>query len=109
MASAKPRVKVPKSAAKGEIIEIKSLISHKMESGQRKDKKTGELVPRKIINKYVVTFNGKEFFSADWAPAVAANPYMAFHMRASESGTMEFTWTDDDGSKYTAKKDLKVS
>jgi sulfur-oxidizing protein SoxZ len=109
MASAKPRVKVPKSAAKGEIIEIKSLISHKMETGQRKDKKTGELIPRKIINKYIVTFNGKEFFSADWAPAIAANPYMAFTMRASESGTMEFTWIDDDGKKYTAKKDLKVS
>ena len=109
MASAKPRVKVPKTAAKGEIIEIKSLISHKMESGQRKDKKTGELIPRKIINKYVVTFNGKKFFSADWEPAIAANPYMAFHMRASESGTMEFTWVDDDGKKYTAKKDLKVS
>jgi sulfur-oxidizing protein SoxZ len=109
MASAKPRVKVPKSAAKGEIIEIKSLISHKMETGQRKDKKTGELIPRKIINKYVVTFNGKEFFSADWAPAIAANPYMAFTMRATESGTMEFTWIDDDGKKYTAKKDLKVS
>ena len=109
MASAKPRVKVPKSAAKGEIIEIKSLISHKMETGQRKDKKTGELIPRKIINKYIVTFNGKEFFSADWAPAIAANPYMAFTMRATESGTMEFTWIDDDGKKYTAKKDLKVS
>ena len=67
-------MKVPKSAASGEIIEIKSLISHKMESGQRKDKKTGELIPRKIINKFIVAFNGKEFFSSDWAPAVAANP-----------------------------------
>ena len=108
MAVAKPRVKVPKSASKGEIIEIKSLISHAMESGQRKDKE-GKPIPRKIINKFIVTFNGKEFFSADWAPAVAANPYMAFHMRASESGTMEFTWIDDDGSKYTEKKDLKVN
>lgn len=107
MASAKPRVKVPKSAANGEIIEIKSLISHPMESGQRKDKE-GKLIPRKIINKFVVTFNGKEFFSSDWAPAVAANPYMAFHMRATESGTMEFAWTDDDGTVYTDKKDLKV-
>ena len=108
MAAAKPRVKVPKSASKGEIIEIKSLISHAMESGQRKDKE-GKPIPRKIINKFIVTFNGKEFFSADWAPAVAANPYMAFHMRASESGTMEFTWIDDDGTKYTDNKDLKVS
>lgn len=108
MASAKPRVKVPKAAAKGEIIEIKSLISHPMESGQRKGK-DGNLIPRQIINKFIVTFNGKEFFSSDWAPAVAANPYMAFFMRAEESGTMEFTWIDDDGSKYTAKKDLKVT
>lgn len=108
MASAKPRVKVPKAAAKGEIIEIKSLISHPMESGQRKGK-DGNLIPRQIINKLIVTFNGKEFFSSDWAPAVAANPYMAFFMRAEESGTMEFTWIDDDGSKYTAKKDLKVT
>ncbi|MBE9556013.1 MAG: thiosulfate oxidation carrier complex protein SoxZ [Proteobacteria bacterium] len=109
MASAKPRVKVPKSAAQGEIIEIKSLISHKMETGLRKDKKSGELIPRKIINKFSVTFNGKEFFSSDWETSIAANPYMSFHMRATESGTMEFTWVDDDGSKYTAKKDLKVS
>lgn len=108
MASAKPRVKVPKAAAKGEIIEIKSLISHPMESGQRKGK-DGNLIPRQIINKFIVTFNGKEFFSSDWAPAVAANPYMAFFMRAEESGTMEFTWIDDDGSKYTAKKDLTVT
>ena len=88
MASSKPRVKVPKSASQGEIIQIKSLISHKMETGLRKDKKTGELIPRKIINKFTVTFNGTEFFTADWSPSVAANPYMAFHMRATESGTM---------------------
>ncbi len=108
MATAKPRVKVPKTAAKGEIIEIKSLISHPMESGQRKDKK-GNVIPRKIVNKFTCSFNGKPFFSADWAPAVAANPYMAFYMKAAESGTMEFAWTDDDGSVYTAKKDLKVT
>ncbi|MDH5556919.1 MAG: thiosulfate oxidation carrier complex protein SoxZ [Alphaproteobacteria bacterium] len=108
MASAKPRVKVPASAAKGEIIEIKSLISHTMESGQRKDKE-GKAIPRKIINKFIVTFNGKEFFSADWAPAISANPFLSFHMRAEESGTMGFTWIDDDGSKYTAEKNLKVT
>jgi sulfur-oxidizing protein SoxZ len=108
MASAKPRVKVPKTASKGEIIEIKTLISHPMESGQRKDKQ-GKVIPRKIINKFTASFNGKEFLVADWAPAVAANPYMAFHMRATESGTVEFKWVDDDGSVYTAKKDLKVS
>lgn len=108
MATAKPRVKVPKTASKGEIIEIKTLISHPMESGQRKDKQ-GNTIPRKIINKFTATFNGKEFFNADWAPAIAANPYMAFHMRASESGTVDFTWVDDDGSKYTESKEIKVT
>ena len=70
MAKPKPRVRVPKSADKGEVIEIKTLISHPMESGQRKDRKTGELIPRKIINKFVCTYNGEEVFSVDLHPAV---------------------------------------
>lgn len=107
MATGKPRVKVPKSAAEGEIIEIKTLINHAMESGQRKDKK-GNPIPRQIINKFTCAFNGKEVFSADWHPAISANPYMAFHMRATESGTLAFTWVDDDGSKYEHTADLKV-
>jgi len=107
MAAAKPRVKVPKSAAKGEIVEIKTLISHKMETGLRKDKE-GKVIPRKIINKFVCTFNGKEVFSADWHPSVSANPYLAFHLRATESGKLDFTWVDDDGSKYTKSASMTV-
>ncbi len=107
MAKIKPRVKVPKTAAKGEVIEIKTLISHTMESGQRKDKK-GETIPRKIINKFVATYNGEEIFSADWHPAISANPYMAFHTVATESGTLEFTWTDDDGSVYSKTAKITV-
>jgi len=109
MAKAKPRVKLPKKAAKGEVIEIKTLISHKMESGFRKDSKTGELVPRHIINKFVCTFNSEEVFSADWHPAISANPYMSFTFRAEESGTFAFQWVDDDGTIYSAEKELKVS
>ena len=109
MAKAKPRVKLPKKAAKGEIIEIKTLISHKMESGFRKDSKTGELVPRKIINKFVCSFNGEQVFASDWHPAVSANPYMSFAFRAEESGTFVFQWTDDDGSVYSIEKKLTVS
>jgi len=56
----KPRVKVPKSAKVGDVIEIKTLISHKMETGNRKDKKTGEKIPRLIINSFVAKFNGKQ-------------------------------------------------
>ena len=108
MAKSKPRVKLPKKAAKGEVIQIKTLISHTMETGQRKDKKTGEKIPRKIINKFVCTFNGKEVFSADWHPAISANPYMAFYTTATESGTFEFSWTDDDGSVYSTTAQLTV-
>ncbi len=108
MATAKPRVKVPKTAAKGEVIEIKTLISHTMESGLRKDRKTGELIPRQIINKFVCSFNGKEVFAADFHPAVSANPYMSFYTRVEESGTFEFTWIDDDGSTYSKTAEIAV-
>ena len=109
MAKPKARVKVPKSAAKGDIIEIKTLISHVMETGQRKDKKTGETIPRKIINKFTCSFNGKPVFSSDWHPAVAANPYLSFSYRVVESGTFHFEWVDDDGTLYTKDAELKVN
>ena len=105
----KPRIKVPKTAKKGEIIKIKTLILHKMETGKRKDKKTKKKVPRMIINKFVATFNGKEVFSANMSPAISANPYFAFHTKATESGTFEFTWTDDKGKKVTASRKISVT
>ena len=109
MAKPKPRVRVPKSADKGEVVEIKTLISHPMESGQRKDRKTGELIPRKIINKFVCTYNGNEVFSADLEPAISANPYMSFFVKVEDSGEFEFTWTDDDGSTYSKKSEITVN
>ncbi len=108
MAKARIRIKAPKSAKKGEIIQIKTLVSHKMETGQRKDKK-GKKIPRKIINKFVAKFNGKDVFTSDWAPAISANPYLAFHMRATESGTLETSWTDDDGTVYRKSAEIKVN
>ena len=107
--ASKPRVRVPKTAKKGEIITIKSLISHNMETGRRKDNKTGELIPRKIINKFICTFNGKQVFASDWHPAVSANPFMSFNFKAEESGEFEFVWTDDDGSTYSSKAALTVN
>ena len=109
MANSKPRVKLPASAKAGEIIEIKTLISHDMESGQRKDASSGAVVPRKIISKFTAKFNGKEFLSADWYPAISANPYQAFYFRVSEAGLFEFTWKDDDGSEYKSTHQLSVS
>lgn len=103
-----PRVKMPASAAKGEVFEVKTTIDHDMESGQRKDK-DGKTIPRKIINKFVCTYNGKEVFTSDWHGAVSANPYLSFFLTATESGKVEFKWLDDDGSAYTASQAITVA
>jgi sulfur-oxidizing protein SoxZ len=104
----KPRIKLPKEAKKGEVIEIKTLIAHVMETGLRKDQE-GKVIPRKIINKFTAEFNGKPVFSVDIEPAVAANPYMQFTAKVEESGTFRFTWTDDDGTVTTADQDIAVT
>lgn len=108
MATPTPRVRVPTQAKPGELIEIKTLISHEMESGQRKDS-SGKIVPRRIINSFVAEFNGKFVFQADWNPAISANPYQSFFYKAKESGEFTFTWKDDDGSNYVAKNKLTVA
>ncbi len=105
---AKPRVKVPKTAKAGEIIKIKTLIAHKMETGNRKNKKTGKLIPRKIIQDFQAKFNGKEVFRANLHPGISANPYLAFHAKVDKSGEFEFTWTEDTGKKWSAKKSITV-
>jgi len=107
MAKSKPRVKVPKSAAAGDVITIKTLISHKMESGQRKGK-DGKIIPRSIINKFECTFNGQPVFSCDIDPAVSANPYFEFTAKVMEAGSFQFKWTDDDGTVYEETKEIAL-
>lgn len=108
MASSKPRVKVPKSASQGEVVTIKTLINHEMESGQRKDK-DGNVIPRQIINKFTATFNGETVFQTDLDPAIAANPYFEFTAKVPESGTFKFEWVDDNGDVYTEEAKIEVS
>jgi sulfur-oxidizing protein SoxZ len=109
MADVKPRIKLDKKEAKkGDLVEVKTLVSHIMETGQRKDDQ-GKVVPRKILNKFTCTVNGKEVFSADFEPAIAANPYIQFKFKAQESGPVVFTWTDDDGSKIVGEETIRVS
>src|SRR6185437_13509898 len=104
----RPRLKLPGHAKKGEVIEIKTLMPHIMESGQRKDK-NGKTIPRKIINKFTCEFNGKPVFTANLEPAIAANPYLQFFARVEESGTFKFSWTDDDGTVTTAEQKITVA
>jgi sulfur-oxidizing protein SoxZ len=100
-------VNVPARAKRGEIIAIKTLISHIMETGFRYDS-TGVLVPRNIITEFVCTYNGDEIFRVDLYPAVAANPFMTFYTVATESGTIAFQWTGDNGFSESASAKIVV-
>ena len=107
MATAKPRIKIPKSAAAGDIITIKTLLSHPMESGQRKDSE-GKVIPRMIVNKFSCEFNGNPVFTCDIDAAVSANPYFEFSARVDEAGTFKMTWVDDNEEVIEAEKDIAL-
>ncbi|MFT6426720.1 MAG: sulfur-oxidizing protein SoxZ [Celeribacter sp.] len=104
----KPRVKVPKSAAAGETITIKTLISHKMESGQRKDS-DGNVIPRSIINRFTCDFNGQSVIDVTLEAAISTNPYFEFDATVPEAGEFKFTWFDDDGDVYEETKAIAVA
>lgn len=104
----KPRVKVPKTASAGEVITLKTLISHPMESGQRKDKE-GNLIPRSIINRFTCDFNGQNVIDVKMEPAISTNPYFEFEALVPEAGEFTFTWYDDDGSTYTDTKPIEIA
>ena len=107
MANVKPRVKVPKTAEIGEIIEIKTLISHPMHSGRAVDG-DGNLVPRQIINSFRVYFNDAEIMSVALRPSVSANPFFTFPFKVTQSGTFEFVWVEDGGEEYKKLKKIIV-
>jgi sulfur-oxidizing protein SoxZ len=103
----KPRVKVPSSASAGETITIKTLISHPMESGQRKGS-DGNKIPRSIINRFTCEFNGEMVIDVTLEPAISTNPYFEFEAKVPASGDFKFTWYDDDGSVYEETKSITV-
>ena len=98
-------INVPDRARRGEIIEIKTLVSHPMETGYRRSQ-LGAPIPRDIIRRFVCTYNGTEVFRADLHPAIAANPFIVFTTVATESGTLEFTWSGDNG--FTVKESAAI-
>ena len=104
--SARVVVSVPQSAKRGEIIEIRTLAGHEMETGFRRTQ-LGELVPRNIITRFACLYNGVEVFSAELHPAVAANPLIVFSTVATESGTLEFRWSGDNG--YSASQSAQIT
>jgi sulfur-oxidizing protein SoxZ len=101
-------INVPASAKRGEIIDIKALVSHAMESGYRRTQ-LGATIPRDIIRQFVCTYNGAEIFRAEFYPAIAANPFVAFSTIATESGTIAFRWTGDNGYSVTESASISVA
>jgi len=101
-------VNVPASAKRGEVIEIRTLAGHAMETGFRRTER-GVLIPRDIITRFACTYNGVEIFSADLHPAMAANPLISFTTVATESGTLEFKWTGDNGYLATQSAAITIS
>lgn len=101
-------VNVPKTAARGEVIEIRAMIAHPMETGYREGL-NGERIPRHIIKRFVCKYAGEEIFSAELFPAIAANPFISFTTIATVSGTLTFEWTDDRGETQTASAEIAVT
>jgi sulfur-oxidizing protein SoxZ len=95
----RPRLRVPASAAPGEVVEIKTLLSHPMESGHRLDA-DGQPIPRLIVETMVATFDGVEVFRAEWGSGVAANPYQSFMLRIEAAGELEVVWSDEAGNMW---------
>jgi len=104
---ARALINVPAHARRGEVITIKTLISHQMESGFRHST-TGASIPRDIITSFVCTYNGEEIFRADLFQAVAANPFITFHAVATDSGTIAFEWIGDNGFVATESVAINV-
>jgi sulfur-oxidizing protein SoxZ len=105
---ARALINVPKTVKKGEAFEIKVLISHPMESGQRRDA-TGQPIPRHIINRFTCTYGGETVLDVELQPATAANPFLSFQAVAVESGTIEFVWVEDGGATHRERATIAVA
>jgi len=98
---------VPKQVRRGRAIEVKLLISHPMETGQRRDE-TGQVVPRNIIRNVTCTYGGAEVVRLELFPAISANPFLHFAARAEASGPVALTWTDDLGGVQSETVQVEV-
>ncbi|MEM5516205.1 thiosulfate oxidation carrier complex protein SoxZ [Henriciella sp. AS95] len=101
------RISAPDTARKGEVIELKALIQHPMETGYRRNNR-GEVIERDIIKTFKCTYDGETIFEATFHPGIAANPFLTFYTRATTSGTLEFRWTDQKGETWSETHALTV-
>ena len=105
---ARTLINAPTSARRGEVIEIRATIGHPMETGFRAGE-DGKVLPRNIIQAFSCRYNGEQVFSAELFSAVSANPYIAFHTVATDSGTLVLNWEGDNGFTQTESINLTVS
>ncbi len=105
---ARTLIQVPPTARRGDVVEVRTLIAHTMETGYRAGS-DGRTLPRDIIRRFSCRFNDELVFSADLYPAIAANPYIAFALRATVSGKLTFSWEGDNGLAQTESATLTVT
>jgi sulfur-oxidizing protein SoxZ len=109
MSTPRPRIRLSANEiAAGDVIDVRTLISHVMETGNRRDS-NGDLVPRNIINTFRAEYDGVVVFEATMEPAISANPYMQFNVAPRQSGTLRMTWITDDGEEIVAEEAITVS
>src|SRR5690349_5074531 len=101
-------INVPKQLRANEPFDVKVLIMHPTESGQRRDQ-TGQAIPRDIINHFICTLDGETVLDAEFFPAIAANPFLSFSVVAEKSGTLALTFTDDRGVTQTELAAITVT
>lgn len=101
------RIRVPKSAKRGEVVEIRTLLEHLNESGWRRDSE-GKLYPKRILTSFVCTYGGVEVIRGDLRRGVSRNPYFSFWIRAEASGELVFRWEDESGAVFVEKARLEV-
>lgn len=106
--SARALVRAPKTAQRGEVIEISAIVQHAMETGFRHTEQ-GQRIARDIIHTFECRYNGAEVFRAQLHPAIAANPLLTFFVVATESGRLEFRWSGDNGFVTTAESEIVVT
>lgn len=106
--SVRTLIKAPKTARRGEVIEISTIIGHPMESGFRPGA-DGQRLVRNIIQRFSCHYNEELVFSAELSAAIAANPLIAFHTVATASGTLRLSWEGDQGFRHSESVAISVT
>ena len=106
--SIKPRISMPSPVKAGQVIEVKTLASHVMETGQRRGA-DGQLIPRNIIHTFIANYNGRDVFKAEFNSGISANPYISFRLRVQSAGELVLSWADDSGAVVIERLDVAVA